>query len=89
MTILARNRLPWVLLFLTTDKHAQLAPGRRRHTDGAPPHTFYQSPPAAIARASLGAVLSLDDRFIRLLDAPAGAAYAFDHTTQQLKAVDE
>ena len=52
-------------------------------------YSFYQSPPEAIARASLGAVLSLDDRFIRLLDAPAGSAYAFDHNTQQFMAVDE
>lgn len=89
MVILARNRLPWVLLFLTTDKHAQLALGRRCHTGSAPPHTFYQSPPEAIVLVSLGAVLSVDDRFIALLDAPAGSAYAFDHNTQQFVAVDE
>jgi hypothetical protein len=31
----------------------------------------------------------VDDRFIALLDAPAGSAYAFDHNTQQFMAVDE
>ena len=49
----------------------------------------YINDSANVALVSLGAVLSVDDRFIALLDAPAGAAYAFDHNTQQFMAVDE
>ncbi|MGX9695995.1 immunity protein Imm33 domain-containing protein [Janthinobacterium lividum] len=49
----------------------------------------YMNDSANVALVSLGAVLSVDDRFIALLDAPAGAAYAFDHNTQQFMAVDE
>ncbi len=44
---------------------------------------------ANVALVSLGAVLSVDDRFIALLDSPAGSAYAFDHDTQQFMAMDE
>ena len=49
----------------------------------------YINDSANVALVSLGAVLSVDDRFIALLDAPAGSAYAFDHNTQQFVAVDE
>ncbi|ATD62822.1 MAG: immunity protein Imm33 domain-containing protein [Janthinobacterium svalbardensis] len=49
----------------------------------------YINDSANVALVSLGAVLSVDDRFIRLLDSPAGAAYAFDHSTQQFMAVEE
>ena len=49
----------------------------------------YMNDSANVALVSLGAVLSVDDRFIRLLDAPAGAAFAFDHNTQQFVAVEE
>ncbi|TDY34193.1 DUF2185 domain-containing protein [Janthinobacterium sp. 75] len=49
----------------------------------------YINDSANVALVSLGAVLSVDDRFIRLLDSPAGSAYAFDHKTQQFMAVDE
>ena len=49
----------------------------------------YMNDSANVALVSLGAVLSVDDRFIALLDAPAGSAYAFDHNTQQFMAVDE
>ena len=49
----------------------------------------YINDSANVALVSLGAVLSVDDRFIALLDAPAGSAYAFDHSTQQFMAVQE
>ena len=49
----------------------------------------YMNDSANVALVSLGAVLSVDDRFIALLDAPAGSAYAFHHSTQQFMAVDE
>ena len=49
----------------------------------------YINDSANVALVSLGAVLRVDDRFIRLLDSPAGSAYAFDHNTQQFMAVDE
>ncbi|KAB8058601.1 DUF2185 domain-containing protein [Janthinobacterium sp. FT14W] len=49
----------------------------------------YINDSANVALVSLGVVLSVDDRFIALLDAPTGAAYAFDHNTQQFMAVDE
>lgn len=49
----------------------------------------YINDSANVALVSLGAVLSVDDRFIALLNAPAGSAYAFDHNTQQFKAVEE
>ena len=49
----------------------------------------YINDSANVALVSLGAVLSVDDRFIRLLDAPAGSAYAFDRNTQQFMAVEE
>lgn len=49
----------------------------------------YINDSANVALVSLGAVLSVDDRCIALLDAPAGAAFAFDHNTQQFMAVDE
>ena len=49
----------------------------------------YMHDSANVALVSLGAVLSVDDRFIKLLDAPAGAAFAFDHNTQQFMAIDE
>lgn len=49
----------------------------------------YINDSANVALVSLGAVLSVDDRFIALLDAPAGSAYAFDHNSQQFVAVDE
>ena len=49
----------------------------------------YINDSANVALVSLGAVLSVDARFIRLLDSPAGSAYAFDHKTQQFMAVDE
>lgn len=42
-----------------------------------------------VALVSLGAVLGVDDRFIRLLDSPAGAAFAFDRNTQTFVAVEE
>lgn len=49
----------------------------------------YMHDSANVALVSLGAVLSVDDHFIKLLDAPAGAAFAFDHNTQQFMAIDE
>jgi hypothetical protein len=49
----------------------------------------YINDSANVALVSLGAVLSVDDRFIALLDAPTGSAYAFDHNTQQFMAVEE
>src|SRR5450830_1730925 len=63
--------------------------------DGASVGYLYREEPdngddsANVALVSLGAVLSVDERFIRLLDSPAGSAYAYDHNTQQFKAVDE
>lgn len=49
----------------------------------------YVNDSANVALVSLGAVLSVDDRYIGLLDSPAGSAFAFDHDTQQFMAVDE
>lgn len=49
----------------------------------------YMHDSANVALASLGAVLSVDDRFIKLLDAPAGAAFAFDRNTQAFVAVEQ
>ena len=49
----------------------------------------YINDSANVALVSLGAVLSVDERFIALLDSPAGSAYAFDHDTQKFMAVDE
>lgn len=49
----------------------------------------YMHDSANVALVSLGAVLSVDDRFIKLLDAPAGAAFAFDRNTQAFVAVEQ
>ena len=49
----------------------------------------YVNDSANVALVSLGAVLSVDDRYIGLLDSPAGSAFAFDHDTQQFMAIDE
>lgn len=49
----------------------------------------YVNDSANVALVSLGAVLSVHDRYIGLLDSPAGSAFAFDHDTQHFMAIDE
>jgi hypothetical protein len=49
----------------------------------------YMNDSANVALVSVGAVLGVDDRFIGLLDSPAGSAFAFDRNTQAFVAVDQ
>ena len=43
---------------------------------------------ANVALVSLGAVLSVDDRFVDLLDAPVGSAFGIDRATGRFVAVE-
>ena len=48
----------------------------------------YMDDSANVALVSLGAVLSVDDRFVDLLDAPVGSAFGIDRATGRFVAVE-
>ncbi|WP_219114666.1 DUF2185 domain-containing protein [Janthinobacterium sp. UMAB-56] len=86
MVILTRNRLPCVYLYREVQDNSDDSGWRFTANDESDDDI---NDSAKVALVSLGAVLSVDERFMRLRDAPAGSAYAYDHNTRKFMVLEE